>query len=59
MKVPAGPKGRPKAAYHALERHLARKRDALAWRETEALIRRVSGSSLAIRKPRPRKKTAK
>lgn len=48
MKTPTDPKERSKALQRALDRHLARRREAQAWRETQALIRRVSGSSLAF-----------
>ena len=48
MKTPTDPKERSRATLLALERHLARKREAQAWRKTQALIRRVSGSSLAF-----------
>lgn len=48
MKAPTDPKERSKATRLAVERHLARKREVQAWRETQALIKRVSGSSLAF-----------
>jgi hypothetical protein len=48
MKAPTDPKERSRAARLAVERQLARKREAQSWRVTQALIKRVSGSSLAF-----------
>lgn len=48
MKTPIDPKERNRALNRAVERLFVRKREAQAWRETQALIKRVSGSSLAF-----------
>ena len=56
MTTPTDPKERTKAAHRALLRQLAKRRDALAWREADAVIRRVSKSSLALSKLKAGKK---
>ena len=45
MKAPTDPKERSKALRRAVERY---QREAEAWRQARALIKRVSGSSLAF-----------
>ena len=56
MKVPTDPRVRGALAYRAGMGYLARKREEQAWRETEALIRRVSNTAFAFLKSRRRKR---